>query len=355
MRLEAGLTILALAWASPLHALPSGDLWKGLSVDAIGVPPVVSPAPALDAQAAIVEATGAAVIPEDRLFELLAAADIVYVGERHDHAGHHLVQAAALEGVHARKKSVALGLEMADITQQKALDEYSSGAMTEEAFADFWRNAWGFDFGIYRPVLAYARANGIPIVALNAPRKIVSQVAKGGLASLTPEQRALIPDKIGPIKDPRYLAYVRASLGGHGPMPPEQEARMLEAMQVWNETMGRSAVQAARRHGTLVVIAGSGHMLYRGGIPECAADSGLKQSVVLPYPADGESIPLQELLKRLQSPGSRDISLADFFWLLPGTPGVTPPSPAGSAWAREGKPAACTRARSRPSCPRCSR
>jgi len=82
--------------------------------------------------------------------------------------------------------------------------------------------------------------------------------------------------------------------------------------------MGRSAREAAARYGSLMVIVGSGHVLYRGGIAECVGGhSGLKQEVVLPYPLDGESRTLQELLKRLQAPGSEDLPLGDWFWLLP--------------------------------------
>lgn len=307
-----------LACAAAAFTLPPGseDLWRGVT-GRVPYVPAVRQAPALGAEAAIVASSGAAVIPESRLLDLLWPADIVYVGEQHDEPLHHLVQRAVLEGLHDRGKRLALGLEMADITQQKTLDDYSSGAMSEAAFAAFWKKAWGVDFSFYRPALSFAKENGIPLVALNAPRAVVSQVAKGGLDSLSAEQRALIPD-VEPIRDPRYLAYVRASLGGHGQLPPEREARMLEAMQVWNETMGRSAREAAARHGSLVVIAGYGHMLYGGGVAECvAAHSPLAQAIVLPYPLDGAAQTLRELLRRLQAEGSQDRSMGDYFWLLP--------------------------------------
>jgi len=279
--------------------------------------------PALEAaslgtpRAVIIESPTGGAMAEDAVFEKLSRAAVVYAGEQHDLALHHRVQAAVLEGLHARWPGLIVGFEMLDITQQKTLDAYIAGTLSEEEFASFWNAAWGYGFELYRPILAYARENGIPCRALNAPIAIVRQAAKAGLRSLTPEQRAVIPETIAPIQDPRYLAYVRASLGGHGPMPPEVMARMLEAMQIWNETMGRSVVQASEQ-GPVLVIAGSGHMLYGAGIAESAASrAGLSQAVVLPYPLGPESAPLQDLLRMLRDPESGDLELGDYFWLLP--------------------------------------
>jgi len=266
-------------------------------------------------QALVVERAGG-VLAEDAFFTRLAAADIVYAGEKHDSAPQHRVQLEALKGLHQRKPRLAVGLEMVSIDKQGTLDDYSAGRISDAEFAGFWAKEWGFDFKLYEPILSYAREKGLPIVALNAPRSIVSQVAKGGLSSLTPEQRKLIPPEIRPIQDADYLAYVKQTLSGHGQLTPEREARMLEAMQVWNETMGRSAAEAAKKYGGLFVIAGAGHMLFRSGIAECAPRYGAgSQAVVLPYPQDDESLPVEELLRKLRA---GDLPLADYFWLLPG-------------------------------------
>jgi hypothetical protein len=59
-------------------------------------------------------------------------------------------------------------------------------------------------------------------------------------------------------------------------------------------------------------------MVYGKGVPESAARRGrLTQSVVLPYPLDGEARPLADLLKDLRDPKTGDAELADHFWLLP--------------------------------------
>ncbi len=295
----------ASAWAPSLTPLK-----RAAQVPDVLGKPVSAP------QAVSVEASGAGVISEDDLFSDLSQSVIVYAGEQHNLPLHHRVQASVLKGMHARGGGLVVGLEMIDVTQQGKLDDYLSGALSEDEFAAFWNKAWGYDFKIYRPILEYARANAIPLRALNAPSAIIRTISRKGIAALTPEERAILPATIHPIKDERYLKYVKASLGGHGPVPPDQMKRMLVAMQAWNETMGVSALKAVEEHGRLLVIAGSGHMLYRAGIAESVRRrSAVSQKILLPYGEEGKT--LDELLRELQKPDSADIELADYFWLLP--------------------------------------
>lgn len=267
-----------------------------------------------------VRADGAAVTRAD--FEAaVAGSQVVLAGEQHDQLSHHLVQLEVISAVHRAQGKVVIGLEMLDRTQQPALDAYLSGATSEAEFAAFWKKAWGFDYALYKPILDYAKANGLKVKALNAPSSVVRQVGKGGLASLTPEQRALIAARVSPITDPRYLEYVRQSVGGHGKTTvsrlferlgltgtdPGRVERMIEAMAVWNETMAESVV-AALPEGPVVVVVGMGHVLYRAGIGESLRSrSAAAYSVVLPW-STGDRDALR--------PGSDDLQLADYFRLF---------------------------------------
>lgn len=266
-----------------------------------------------------VRADGAAVTRAD--YEAaVAGSQVVLAGEQHDQLSHHLVQLEAIQAVHRAQGKVVIGLEMLDRTQQPALDAYLSGATSEAEFAAFWKKAWGFDYALYKPILDYAKSNGLKVKALNAPSSVVRQVGKGGLASLTPEQRALIAARVSPITDPRYLEYVRQSVGGHGKTAtewlqrlglagadPGRVERMIEAMAVWNETMAESVVSALPE-GPVVVVVGMGHVLYRAGIGESLRSrSAAAYSVVLPW-STGDRDALR--------PGSEDLQLADYFRLF---------------------------------------
>jgi uncharacterized iron-regulated protein len=156
------------------------------------------------------------------------------------------------------------------------------------------------------------------VAGLNVPRPLIKEVARKGLAGLTPADRAKLPASISESSDARYRAYVETSLDGHGPMPPARRANMREVQAVWNEAMGERAAALAAQGRLVVVVAGQGHMFYGGGIPESAARRGARAAlVVLPYPLDGGTLPLPDLLRALQDPASTDISLGDYFRLLP--------------------------------------
>lgn len=283
---------------------------------AIAPPAPPPPAPGLPVPAAKYYSNAG--LPAANWERELSLADIVYVGEKHDESEHHKVQAEVLKALHARKPGIAVGLEMISHDKQAALDDFIAGKTSEADFKLFWNKEWGYNYSLYEPVLGYCLKNGVPLVALNAPRPVIVQIARGGLASLTPAQRALLPASVQESSDARYRDYTRKSIREHDPnMPPEREKRMLEAMAAWNETMGEKTAAAAKDR-PLLVIAGHGHLLYKAGIAESAARRGTGAfAVVLPFPLDGPAASTGEALKELLDPAAKNLQFADYFRLLP--------------------------------------
>jgi uncharacterized iron-regulated protein len=255
-------------------------------------------------------------ISPEQFKETLAHLDIVYVGEVHTMIQDHQVQAAILHQMAKNHPRLVLGIEMADVLHQKYLDYYISGKMPEAQFADFWNHTFG-DFKAYRPIIEEAKRDRIRIIALNVPQGIEHKASKQGLSSLTPKERALLPRRIGKIKNPRYYAMLKNSFSD---LPPEEMKRYLFSMQIWNETMASNVVKQRQLGNSVMVIAGFGHMLYGGGIPEGVKSrlKGQSSTVILPFPADGKSQSEEKLLKKLLSSKSDEAHWADFFWLLPG-------------------------------------
>lgn len=273
--------------------------------------PVPSAAPG--APPAVIARQGAALTGWSDYLDALAAASVVCVGEQHDQAPHHAVQAETVRELAARRQ-VTVGLEMVSTDQQGTLDDFMAGRMSEADFAAWWDKNWGYPYSIYKPIFDAAFAARLPVHALNVPRALIREVARKGVAGLTPAERARLPAAIQESGDARYRAYIEASLDEHGPMPADRRARMREAQAVWNEAMGENAAALAAGGRLVVVVAGQGHMLYGGGIPESAARRGAAALTVLPY-GDGMSLP--GAIARLRDPASADIHLADFFRLLP--------------------------------------
>lgn len=306
---------MALVPVTSWSQAPADWLKSARSISAPQIPAAVS-APQ---QRVVVAREGASVLSWEELESRLARTDVVLAGEKHDEASHHALQFDLLKSLHASRGRAVVGLEMLGRGHQKTLDAFLSGEMPEEEFRKFWAKEWGYSLDLYLPILDYARRSKLRVIALNAPREIIRLIARGGLSSLTPEQRALLPERLSPISEPRYLAYVKRSLSEHGPLDPVREARMLEAMAVWNETMADSIASLLKAgEGPVLVVAGMGHMLYGAGIGESLSRRGDPlRSVVLPYPLDGERLPIDQALAKLQDPSSQDIALADFFRLIP--------------------------------------
>lgn len=233
----------------------------------------------------------------------LATARIVAVGESHDDAGHHRIQAEVLAALAARRPNVAVAFEMVGFEDQATLDAFMSGAMSEAAFAAWWKANWGYDFALYKPIFDAAKAAGVPAYGLNAPIGLVRAVSKGGLASLSPADRARLPFLIEQSADVRYRAYVEESVSGHGPLTPIQLRNRLEAMAVWNETMGEKAAAIAAGGRAVLVVAGAGHVIYKAGLLESAARRGAG--------------PVKALLPVADAPQADELALADWFKVSP--------------------------------------
>ncbi|MEK7390403.1 MAG: ChaN family lipoprotein [Elusimicrobiota bacterium] len=283
----------------PSLALAFGVAWTPLNV------PTPRAVPAADSSAApivMIDAQGAARGWQDAVADL-ATARVIAVGEGHDNAAHHLIQAEVLAALAARVPRLAVAFEMVTFEQQPVLDAFMSGRMAEKEFAAWWKKHWGYDYFLYKPIFDAAKSAAVPAYGINAPLELVKAVSKNGLASLSRADRARLPSSIRESSDARYRDFVKESLGGHGPLPPEKMKNRLEAMAVWNETMGEKAAALAAAGHVVVVIVGGGHVYFKGGVPESAARR-----------AAG---PVKVLLPLEQRPQGDALALADWFRLVP--------------------------------------
>ncbi|MDT8287951.1 MAG: ChaN family lipoprotein, partial [Elusimicrobiales bacterium] len=207
--------------------------------------------------------------------EMIAASDVVYVGESHDQKFAHLAQLEALKILaSARKNKVAVGFEMLNSGLQPVLEKYAAGKISEKEFLESadWKKEWGFDFGLYKPLFDYIRKNKLKAAALNVPRAVIKKIARGGMGSLSPGEKRTLPEKVEINRDPLYVSYLRSTYGGHGDNPMAKVItwdNYLLSMAAWNEGMADSAVKAMKKHKgyAMLVVAGNGHIVYNAGIP----------------------------------------------------------------------------------------
>ncbi len=244
----------------------------------------------------------------------VSRADVVLVGETHDQLKDHQAQFEALKALsEARGPAIAVGFEMLNLTLQPVLDDYAAGRLTEAEFlakAD-WKNEWGFDFGMYKPLFDLIREKKLRALALNLPKKVVSKIARVGLDALPAEDKQYLPAGLQVTANELYISYVRESFEGHGDSPMSGMFKFenyLAAMSAWNETMGARMAEFLNANPGFagLVIAGSGHVIFNAGIPASIASrtAGLRQASFYPRPAAAcpASFPAE------------DSGLADFVW-----------------------------------------
>ncbi|MBF0329668.1 MAG: ChaN family lipoprotein [Nitrospirae bacterium] len=209
------------------------------------------------------------------LIEKISKKKILYVGEAHDRFSHHDIQLKIIEGLFSKNKKIAIGMEMFQRPYQKALDEYISGEIDEKEFlkkSEYFKK-WGLDYNLYKPILDFARAEKIPVVALNITREITEKTAKTGMDSLSDEERKLIPEQLD-FSDNDYRERLKDIFDKHGYSKSRSFDFFYQAQILWDETMSMSIDEYFRKNpdfqssGQMVVIAGGGHFEYGSGIPK---------------------------------------------------------------------------------------
>jgi uncharacterized iron-regulated protein len=266
-------------------------------------------------------ASGALLTPAE-LASRLAEARLVLVGEEHIGMDAHRVEKRVIEALHAAGRHVLIGLEMYPYPEQKWLDEWSAGRLTEEAFVEGsrWYENWSYNWLYYRDIFLYARDNRLRMFAINAPREVVAAVRQKGFQGLTPEEAAHIPTQID-TKNADHLRLFKASFeeeaSFHMGSSDAQWQAMLNAQCVWDATMGWNAVAALAKdsdpRAVMVVLVGAGHVQYGLGIERQARQwfSGRIASVIPVEIEDEKKGPVKSV----------QASYANFVWGIPGEVG----------------------------------
>ncbi len=193
---------------------------------------------------------------------------LILIGERHTNYEDHKAELAVIMGLHQKGRKFAVGMEMFQAPFQNAVDEYLAGTIDEREFlkkTEYFKR-WGFDYNLYREIIEFARAKGVPIVALNQRTEIMDKVAAGGLDALSPEERKEIPGDMN-MADESYKKRLKDVYEDH-PAGTTFE-NFYQSQILWDETMAHSAARymQERPEYQMVVLAGVEHIMYGSGIP----------------------------------------------------------------------------------------
>lgn len=210
---------------------------------------------------------------------------VILLGESHDNADHHAMQAEIISALVHEGRDVAVGLEMFTRDNQHNLNGWTLGWWDEEEFIQKsrWRSQWGFDYELYRPIFEEAKEHRLPLVALNLPRHWVRRVGRGGPNALWPIEREWAPDIN--IKNQDHRRLFMAMIGGHPMGSASRMDNMIAAQVAWDEGMATTAADWLATHpntnGIMVILAGSGHVMHGQGINYRLAKKGIPSMSVV--------------------------------------------------------------------------
>ena len=199
-----------------------------------------------------------------KLRRAAAEADVVLFGEFHNNTLIHWLQLQLLKDLHAdRPGQVRLGAEMFEADNQLLFDEYQQGLIAErhlEAEAKLWNN-YATD---YKPLVQWATAQGVPVLATNVPRRYAALVARRGLAaldSLGEGARAyMAPLPLAVNYDLPAYQKMQTMMGGHGEAHSAPSARQMVAAQALKDaTMAYFILQNHQPGQVVLHLNGSYH------------------------------------------------------------------------------------------------
>lgn len=242
-----------------------------------------------------------------QLVSELAGADIICVGEQHDHQAGHAFELRLLDAVGRQARGACLSLEMFERDVQIALDEYLDGHITESAFLAAAR-PWPTYKTDYRPLVEWCKERRMPVLAANVPRRYVNMVSRLGqdsLRALPRASRVFLPKlpysmAVSPAYDRALSDLFGASHGAAAPGMPSAE-NMKAAQGLWDCGMAESILRAARRMPRRPVIhmCGSMHCERGFGIVErlrkAARRTRVMTVIVRPTPEAGQPAPDADL------------------------------------------------------------
>ena len=210
-------------------------------------------------------------VPRDDFVGSLPGASYVLVGEGHTNPCDHRAEARILSAMAAAGLRPVVGLEMISMDMQPVLDRWNDGRISlngiEEAL--HWKDRWGYPFALYAPVFELSRKYGLPLAALNVPRRVVDVVRAEGLEGVALHDRSFIPDPLIPASEEQKKA-LEETVAMHARMMPSSPGKMdrfFLLQSLWDTAMAREA--AAWRHATgrpVLVLTGAGHVENRWGI-----------------------------------------------------------------------------------------
>jgi uncharacterized iron-regulated protein len=193
-----------------------------------------------------------------QLIERLKTADVIFLGEKHDNDAGHQFQLEVIQALHAAGCDLAIGMEQFERDIQGAVDDYLAGKLSEEDFLAASR-PWKNYPEHYRAIVEFAKANRLPILAGNLPRKLATAVSEG--KTLEPHQMAFAARGTSASKDRYWDNFVRTMQGHMGADGNEMMIKFYASQCAKDDAMAEAITDhlVTNRHRPRKVVQLCGH------------------------------------------------------------------------------------------------
>lgn len=163
----------------------------------------------------------------EKVVKAAAKTEVVLFGEFHNNPICHWLQLELTQEIAAKSK-VVLGAEMIEADNQMQLNDYLADKINQKQL-DSTARLWPNYKTDYKPLVDFAKANKLPFIATNIPRRYASMVHKKGfevLETLTDEEKPWIaPQPIPYDKDLPGYTQMMTMMGEHtSPNMPKAQA-----------------------------------------------------------------------------------------------------------------------------------
>lgn len=209
----------------------------------------------------------------------LVSHQFVLLGEVHDNAEGHQRRLKALTEAVADGWKPAIAMEQFDREQQAALDAAMAKCSDADCVIDAAapdRKGWKWDF--YRPVIALALKERLPLYAANLSRADAQRVMREGVSKVFDQQGARAVGLDRGIPAALLAAQERGLEGSHCGMLPPQFANGMARAQIARDAVMASVMLQARgtdaKPRPVVLLAGNGHVRRDIGVPQWLGHNG---------------------------------------------------------------------------------
>jgi len=212
---------------------------------------------------------------EEELLAEAMAARWVLLGEKHDNAVHHQLQARVVEALGRAGRRVAVVWEMAEPEHAAALRDARLESVEALGAALAWEARGWPAWAEYQPIAEAALRHGLPMRPGKPARQLVRSLSRGEPLAAELAERLAWQQPYPAGVEPALLEELQESHCGL--LPAEALDSMLKVQRLWDAWMADSLLAAgtgggggtgtSAATGGAVLIAGSGHVREDRAVP----------------------------------------------------------------------------------------